>query len=675
MMYRVILFFVLQAYLLQATAAFEDVSVTVGLETGDPKESFGNPTWVDFNNDGLLDMFSTRHNHNMNVYVNRGDGTFDNIFDSSNLYLDGGTWDHHGFGWADFNNDGNMDVFIAEGGYSGELQNDSQLWLGNGAGQFQNVTANSSLHGGGRTSILADFDNDGYVDIIKVDPGVTLFRNNGDNSFEDRTAESGLTIFEGQAILTGSSADYDFDGDMDVVLGGGPGATILSNDGQARFEKMYIFPETNSVHSLAWGDYDNDGDLDIAFGMGKEDYIAGLVVEGSKIIFSRQLASGEITELDFTTDSNNLTFNKLQFSGKRSAGSQTIHIGENKESPSSIPFTISEASGEPAIDSNSDLGFFIWKDDGTNNWHIRLVGGGIGRSGYGEISANDGSTFSNVTTSYVLKDVYKAIELYQNDGSHHFSRVTDDVGLTHVGNHKAGLVWGDYDNDGDLDLYVADAGTIGGNWPNALFQNDGTGRFSDVALSENVTAMHAVGRHYGTAWGDYDNDGFLDLFLSQGFGYGTPLSFGEELLYLNLEKDNGNNNHWLKIDLEGVGSNKAGIGSMVEITFDLGTIIRHANGGGGGQMYSQGAGPLHVGLGEDESVEKLTVYWPSGVVQTLYNIQADQTVKLVEEAQSDIGGSDVNDGDSGGGGSVDPLLIIVLTNLVLLYLHSRRVSD
>jgi hypothetical protein len=620
-----------------AYGEFRDVSVHVGLEDNDRKKAFGNPTWVDFNNDGLLDMISSRHRYDMNVYMNTGAGNFINLFDNSNLYPTG-TWDHHGFALADYNNDGNMDLFVAEGGFSGLLSNDSQLWYGEGTGSFRNVTNGSGITGPGRSALALDYDNDGHIDIVKLHSrdGVKLFRNNGNDTFEDKTIEAGLATGT-QNMTNGSAVDYDLDGDMDLVLGAGATATLFENDGEGIYSEVFTFNGTGALHSTAWADYDNDGDLDVAFGMGRADYTAGLVQQPNKIYFANNVSGDMIGALDFTTTAEDVTF----VLGSELLSRDRVYLGSNKTHPNSIPFIISETEGVPTLSAtDDDYGIYLWKEVNTNTWHVRWLSGERNNyTGYGEIEVGQGERITDVNTSYTPLNTNRNIELFQNDGDGVFSRVTQPRGISHIGNHKSGIVWGDYDNDRDLDLYVADSGTIAGNRPNALFQNDGSGNFVNVARENNVAAMQAVGRHYGAAWGDYDNDGFLDLFLSQGNGFGTPLSFGKEILYRNLEHDMGNNNHWLKINLVGVTTNRSGVGATVEVQSDAGSLLRHSNGSGGGQMYSQGAGPLHFGLGNDNIARKITVNWPSGNIQYAYGVSAGQEITIIEDTQPAISGT------------------------------------
>jgi hypothetical protein len=133
-----------------------------------------------------------------------------------------------------------------------------------------------------------------------------------------------------------------------------------------------------------------------------------------------------------------------------------------------------------------------------------------------------------------------------------------------------------------------------------------------------------VSRGRGAAWGDYDNDGFLDLFVTNGED-GTQFVEGPQFLYRNR----GNRNGWLKIKLVGTASNRQGLGTKV--TIQIGPTIQYREfNGAGGHFLSQGAGPLHFGLGRATVVDQITVKWPNGLNQILSNISANQEVTVIE---------------------------------------------
>ncbi|HEY8671085.1 MAG TPA: CRTAC1 family protein, partial [Terriglobales bacterium] len=162
-----------------------------------------------------------------------------------------------------------------------------------------------------------------------------------------------------------------------------------------------------------------------------------------------------------------------------------------------------------------------------------------------------------------------------------------------------------------------------GKGANYLFRSNRNGTFTDVASSAGVQDL-VVNRGRGCAWGDYDNDGFLDLFVTNGES-NTQYELGPQVLYHNK----GNGNKWLKIKLVGTTSNRQGLG--VKITAQIGrrTQYREAN-GASGHFLSQGAGPVHFGLGKATVVDQLTVKWPSGVSQVLTGVSANQEITVTE---------------------------------------------
>jgi hypothetical protein len=238
--------------------------------------------------------------------------------------------------------------------------------------------------------------------------------------------------------------------------------------------------------------------------------------------------------------------------------------------------------------------------------------------------------------------------LYRNDGA---VELTFVGGLEAVSAYSQNAAWGDYDNDGYLDLFIANYGQ-----DNFLYHNNGDGTFARVIEGALV---HDGGRSSGCAWADYDNDGDLDLFVANGidFGGGTPPP-EPGFLYRN----DGGTNHWLMLRLVGVASNRSAIGAKVRVlaTIHGKTFWQLREVSGGAATFSQDDLRVHFGLGDAESVETVFIEWPSGVTQLLKNVAANQHRDVVEEPIPSLalsfseggGGTTRNYGDGAGSGEI-----------------------
>ncbi len=221
--------------------------------------------------------------------------------------------------------------------------------------------------------------------------------------------------------------------------------------------------------------------------------------------------------------------------------------------------------------------------------------------------------------------------LYRNNGNGTFSDVTLQAGVNDDTNTWA-AAWGDYDNDGFLDLFVARPGQheLGVGNANLLYHNNGDGTFTDVAAQEGAALEDNLisSSHKLAAWGDYNNDGYIDLAIKDGIGPQFVTGDAYKGRHFLL-KNNGGSNHYLKVSLKGIQSNLNGIGARVTASYTGGLAFRENNGGGGGEWGSQGAGPLYFGIGS-ATTASVTVKWPSGVVDTLSAVTADSTLTVVE---------------------------------------------
>jgi hypothetical protein len=225
--------------------------------------------------------------------------------------------------------------------------------------------------------------------------------------------------------------------------------------------------------------------------------------------------------------------------------------------------------------------------------------------------------------------------LLRNDGNFVFTDVTP-VELVEMGNQRSNG-WFDADNDGDLDLLVvAMNGTT-----TKLFENINSGESfveKDVKVFGDQQYQGISGA--GCAFSDFDQDGDIDIFITHKNGKNR---------FLKNKLDNGN--HWLQVKLEGVESNRDGIGARVKVTTPEGTQIRDVRSSTG--YWSQNSLTQHFGLGNSTVVERVDITWPSGVQQTIVNPAVDDMVYVVEcEHVCSC------DGDSNGDGVVDVLDII-----------------
>ena len=185
----------------------------------------------------------------------------------------------------------------------------------------------------------------------------------------------------------------------------------------------------------------------------------------------------------------------------------------------------------------------------------------------------------------------------------------------------------DFDNDMDVDLYLVCTETVA-NQPNILLENKGNGTFRK--LNHHGAEGSKIGIGNKAMIADYNNDGFLDIFVTNGLGIVSPINQGPYQLFQN----SGNENHWLKIKLEGVQSNRDAIGAEVLLKSGGKTQLREQN--GKSHYGAQDDIVLHFGLGSNTRVDDITVRWPSGIVQHLYNISADQTLHLTEPPPESI---------------------------------------
>jgi hypothetical protein len=457
-----------------------------------------------------------------------------------------------------------------------------------------------------------DYDDDDYLDLFVtnwMDGGQLncLYHNNGDGTFTKVTGD--VIVSEGGSL--GSSwGDYDDDGNLDAFCAnpgqGGFGAKnyLYLNDGVGSFTKVTEGDIVNDVAcstTPAWADYDNDGDLDLFVGA---HYSAICLYRNDGDEFTKMTN----TQIGLTDDEGNGTWGDFDDDGDLDLlvtrpQLNTNSLFENDGDGTFTELTSCEISQDSSI---------------AGSW------GDYDNDGDLDLFATYGRNQTNL--------------LYQNIGGGDFIKITGQDPVNDSG-YWSGSSWGDYDNDGDLDLYVT------GNYQytprlNAMYENNGDGTFTKVAEGTPVTDLEASA---GAAWGDYDRDGDLDLFVANQ-------NYENNALYRN----NGNHNNWINIKCAGINSNRSAVGAKVRLRATIdGTPVwqlREISGQTGNN--SQNSLNVHFGLGDAYIVDSVKIEWPSGLMEVLTDIGTNQFLVITETLY----------GDANGDGQVGPGDVVFLLN-------------
>ena len=488
--------------------------------------------------------------------------------------------------FLDFDDDGDLDIywvngapleFPAEGG--GNI-----LYRNDGDRGFADVTADLHVEGRGwgMGAISADYDNDGDADLfVTTLQGNILYRNDRDQGFVDRTEQAGLA--SSQWSTGAACADYDNDGDLDLYV-----ANYLEFHREeiqklgTQWKGVDVFIGPVSLPPLADALYRNEDDgrfVPITASVGLEQSEPGY---GFGVLFADFDRDGD-PDLYVANDSS----------------PNFLYRNEGNSRFTDISFTANVAFGEM----------------GTSQAGMGVAWGDYDGNGYPDILVTN------------FEDDYNT--LYRNNGDGYFSDVSFDVGLGKASlryvSFGAGFL--DYNNDGHLDILVANghvypqieqAGTATTyGQPNHLFENLGDGSF-ELRMPQSSDSTNGAQVSRGSIIGDYDNDGDLDVFISNMND--RPAM---------LRNDVGNRQNWLGIKLIGTTSNRDGIGAQVRLVAGNRAQIRDVICGSSFLCSEDRRG--HFGLGNILLVDSLEVRWPSGVVQRLVNLPVNRYMVIEED--------------------------------------------
>ena len=607
-------------------ARFYDVATSAGVNLSE--FTFG-LAWSDFDGDGKRDLLSCRHFSPPVIYRELSNGTFDYSFDPP-LFEPA---DHHGPVVADFDNDGDPDIYLTGGAEGGSGSIPKHFYRNDGAFQFVNIAEAAGLSdpfGRGRSCSAMDVNNDGWIDLFVAKakrPGSpnSLFLNDGAGNFTDIAASAGIADEFGS--VGGVWGDYDHDGDADLFVSGEEDtlsqSRLYRNNGNLTFTNVTntMLPGLGRVAAAAWGDFDKDGDLDLAVGLGDEALFDGAYWNSDKLTFffnAREDENG-VDGIDFTTTSP-VVFD-LYYAGEYLP--QMIYIGANGTHPgdnSPIAITSAQAAGQPVYTIGQSVGMYIWTVG--NSWKVRCCAPpDVGHNFGGIINGN--ASMSAISTNQLEPYTHgpRGTRLYRNDGSV-FTNVTSAFQIND-GVNVRNLTWVDYDRDGDLDLHVLAKGdTQSQNEPDLLYRNR-TDFFSDEASQQHLQGP-TNGIADACAWEDYDGDGDLDMAAVSG----APPRVYSLLETDHLYQNDSTPKKQLRVKLVGTASQRDGMGAWVTcISSGTGTQKHYVTGNAwrGGQVMTV----AYFGLNNDSQVQLLRVEWPTGLVNEFTNVPAG-TVTVTE---------------------------------------------
>lgn len=493
-----------------------------------------------------------------------------------------------GCGWIDYDQNGLLDLYLVNGAatrlFVPKTALRSALYRNNGDGTFTDVTAKAGVGAEGLFGMgvaVGDYDNDGFPDLYVLGYGrCILYRNNGDGTFTDVTAKAGVANI-GKWASSAAWFDYDNDGKLDLVI----------------------------ANYVDWSPETNFWCGDKAPGM--RSYCHPDVYHGQTPTLFHNNGDGTFTDVSA----------KSQIGLKRGNG-----LGV-------VTFDYDDDGWQDIFIANDHMPNFLFHNnrDGTFREVGYEAGVAVGLDGQFEagMGVDSGDIRNDGRFGLVVTHLDQQLaRVYANQGDGTFEDATFQTKLSYATFHSSGFGarFLDYNNDGLTDIFMANGhvldnieryhpGTLYAE-PKMMFQNKSGGVFENV--SDQLGADFVAPRvSRGAAVGDFDNDGDLDILVSNN-GEAPQL----------LRNDGGNSKHWLEILLIGTKSNRDAVGARVKVVAGDLKLFEQRK---GGMSYQSAQDPrLHFGLNQHERVDLIEIRWPSGAVTKLENVKSDQIVAVRE---------------------------------------------
>lgn len=483
---------------------------------------------------------------------------------------------------------------------------------------------------GGGTAFL-DYDKDGFIDIYvcsgtwlegftngekpPVLPSNHLYRNLGNGAYEDVTDKAHANDYAyGMGATIG---DYNNDGYPDIFVSNYGPNILYKNNGNGTFtnvtKKGNLAGGNECSVGAVWFDYDNDSYLDL--------FVANYVNfdPDYKYFYAPDGFPGPMAydaQPDYLYRNN----------GDGTFEDVTKSMGINDIDGRGMGVAAADYDDDGFVDvfvANDHTVNNLWHNDGGKGFTDRGTMSGTAFSQAGESTVSMSVDFADFNGDGLL-DLFKSDDtycsLYENAGNGVFSDKSYSAGIAMAAAQFVGWssTFVDYDNDGDVDIFKTNGALkhLYGH-EDQIFENTGGGKFQDVSTDRGAYFNEEyVGR--GACLGDYDNDGDFDAYI---------VNLNSRGMFLRNNK--GNLNNWLLINLVGTTSNRDGIGARVKVT--SGGQVQASQKRSTTGYLSQNDPRMHFGLAKNKNVEKIEIKWPSGKVQLLENIKANQILTITEQ--------------------------------------------
>lgn len=506
-----------------------------------------------------------------------------------------------GAGFADIDNDGDLDLYIVN--IPGKYVTDSTLsqksknilYRNDGNGRFTDITEFAGVGdtGYGMGCVFADYNGDGFVDLYVTNLGNNvLYKNNGDNTFTNVTDFAGVDC---PLWSTGACfADIDNDDDLDLYV-----CNYVDFD-------LVKFADKKE-ESLQSGKF-------------VPNALNPTVFEPQDNVLYRNNGDGSFSDITSNAD--------VAAEGGRSMQAIFSDFDEDND----VDLYVANDTSENHVYKNEGDGTFT--DVSSDSWaadfrgSMGLAAGDYDADGDIDIFISHWIDQEYVIYRNLLKDEETSLKSSNQrirfiDES--YTAMLAEVTLKEIG-------WGtslfDYDNDGDLDIFVANGSTFQHldqpevliAQPNQLFRNEGDNTFADVSKTSGINILPTrVSR--GTAFGDYDNDGDIDIFIVN--------NYAKARLLRNNTIESNNDNNWLQVNLVGQNKNSNAIGAKILLKTDSVNQIREIY---AGESYlSSNSFIAHFGLGKNNKVDTIQIIWQNGKTQLLQDIEANQKIVIIQD--------------------------------------------